>query len=76
MNTTATRRIRPDVSYWAYLVPGAALFLAIIVLPFLMNLYFSVTHWPGLGVPEFVGLENYTRLFKDDVFWLFGSERG
>lgn len=72
MSTTATTtlpRIRGEVSYWAYLVPGGALFLAIIVLPFVMNIYFSLTRWPGLGDPTFIGLENYVRLFQDEVFW-------
>jgi len=67
--STTTPKIRPDVSYWAYLIPGGALFLAIIVLPFVMNIYFSLTRWPGLGDPTFIGLENYTRLFQDAVFW-------
>ena len=56
--------------YWLYLIPGGILFLAVIALPFLMNIYLSFTKWPGLGKPRFTGLDNYTRLFADETFWL------
>lgn len=56
-------------AYWLYLVPGAVLFLAIIVVPVVMNVYFSLTEWPGVGDPEWVGLENYQELLQDSVFW-------
>jgi raffinose/stachyose/melibiose transport system permease protein len=56
--------------YWPYLVPGAVLFLAVVVVPFVMNTYLSFTRWPGLGDPRWIGVENYTRLFADETFWL------
>ncbi|MGV8966777.1 MAG: carbohydrate ABC transporter permease [Cellulomonas sp.] len=56
--------------YWAYLIPGGLLFLAVIVVPFVMNLYLSFTKWPGLGTPRWIGIDNYTRLLGDDTFWL------
>ncbi|RYV50681.1 carbohydrate ABC transporter permease [Pengzhenrongella frigida] len=64
-----TRRSGRGV-YWAYLVPGALLFLAVIVVPFFMNLYLSFTKWPGLGTPRWIGIDNYTRLLADETFWL------
>ena len=66
----STDRWRGRLGYWPYLVPGAALFLAVIVVPFVMNLYLSFTRWPGLGDPRWIGLENYTRLLADETFWL------
>ena len=56
--------------YWAYLIPGGLLFLAVIVVPFCMNLYLSFTKWPGLGTPRWIGIDNYTRLLSDETFWL------
>lgn len=55
--------------YWAYLVPGAVLFVGVIVVPFVMNLYYSMTRWPGIGDPRWIGFDNYTRLFADETFW-------
>lgn len=56
--------------YWLYLIPGAALFTAVIVVPFFMNLYFSMTKWPGIGDPRWIGFSNYVRLFHDHTFWM------
>nr|NLD41075.1 sugar ABC transporter permease [Actinomycetales bacterium] len=63
------RRTRFDAPFWAYIIPGGLLFLVIIILPFLMNLYLSFTQWPGLGTPKFIGFDNYAKLLQDGVFW-------
>ncbi|PSK98691.1 raffinose/stachyose/melibiose transport system permease protein [Haloactinopolyspora alba] len=55
--------------YWIYLLPGGVLFLAVIVIPFVMNVALSFTEWPGVGEISWIGLENYTELFADDAFW-------
>ncbi|MCL3860462.1 carbohydrate ABC transporter permease [Actinotalea sp. K2] len=74
--STGTRPARrsPDRSgrggYWFYLIPGAVLFLGVIVVPFFMNLYFSMTRWAGIGDPQWIGLDNYVRLLSDATFWM------
>ncbi|GAA5060434.1 raffinose/stachyose/melibiose transport system permease protein [Thermocatellispora tengchongensis] len=55
--------------YWLYLLPSAVLFLAVIVVPFAMNVGASFTRWTGVGTPRWTGLDNYTRLFADETFW-------
>ncbi|SEG99495.1 raffinose/stachyose/melibiose transport system permease protein [Nonomuraea solani] len=55
--------------YWLYLVPSLLLFLAVIVVPFLMNVGASFTRWSGVGTPRWIGLDNYTRLLADERFW-------
>lgn len=68
-----TRRRRTgggQLSYWPYLLPGGILFVGVILVPFVMNLYFSMTKWAGIGDPKWVGLKNYSRLLQDDTFWL------
>lgn len=67
------RRRRKDggqLSYWPYLLPGGILFVGVILVPFVMNLYFSMTKWAGIGDPKWIGLKNYSRLLQDDTFWL------
>lgn len=56
-------------TYWLYLIPGAVLFTGVIVVPFFMNLYYSMTRWPGIGDPRWTGFDNYVRLFADETFW-------
>ncbi|NJP30244.1 sugar ABC transporter permease [Microbispora sp. SCL1-1] len=60
---------REKIGYWPYLVPSFVLFSLVIILPFLMNLWFSFTRWTGIGEPRWVGLDNYSRLLSDGVFW-------
>lgn len=66
----ARRTRRGTAGYWWYLLPGAVGFLAIVVIPFAMNIYYSMTKWPGIGDPRWVGLDNYTRLIGDETFWM------
>lgn len=58
-----------EYPYTLFLVPGALAFLAVIVVPFLMNTGISLTHWQGVGTPEWAGLDNYRTLLDDDAFW-------
>jgi raffinose/stachyose/melibiose transport system permease protein len=43
--------------------------LAIIVVPLIMTVYVSFTRWTGVGSPNWIGFDNYTRLFQDVNFW-------
>ena len=78
MSTLTTRRpprrrgssTEPQAGYWLYLLPGAIGFLLVVVLPFGMNFYYSLTEWSGVGTPTFVGLDNYTKLMGDGTFWV------
>jgi raffinose/stachyose/melibiose transport system permease protein len=60
---------RRERSYPLYLLPGAALFTAVIAVPFGMNVWISLNRWQGVGPMSWVGLANYRRLFADSVFW-------
>jgi raffinose/stachyose/melibiose transport system permease protein len=62
---------RPESArgYWIYLLPGAIGFLAVVLIPFGMNFFYSFTRWNGVGTPQFIGLDNYTRLIADPTFW-------
>lgn len=62
-------RPAPQPSYALFLLPGALAFLAVIVVPFLMNTGVSFTDWQGVGTPEWTGLDNYRRLAGDSAFW-------
>jgi raffinose/stachyose/melibiose transport system permease protein len=55
--------------YGFYLIPGVVASLAIIVVPLIMTVYVSFTRWTGVGSPNWIGFDNYTRLFQDANFW-------
>lgn len=68
--TTVSRPVRRERSYWWYLAPMAVGFIAIVAVPFLMNLYYSLHSWKGGAAPmTWVGLKNYVDLLQDDLFW-------
>lgn len=61
-------------TYWLYLVPGLALLAVIVVVPLLWNVYLTFTEYRGIRPPQWIGLENWTELVGDEVFWTsFGN---
>lgn len=58
-------------SRWPYffISPFYILFAIFSLYPVLFSVYLSFTEWKGLGPIKFVGLKNYSLLFKDNVFW-------
>lgn len=70
----APRRRRPrsvSAAYWPYLLPGLISFIIIILVPFLLNIWYSLHSWKGgLAPKRWIGLDNYTALLADDAFWL------
>jgi len=71
------RRHRPFLTALPYLLPAVALYGYFIVYPMLDSVRLSFFRWSGFRTetPEFVGLDNYQRLFTaDPVFWkAFGN---
>ncbi|WP_055715564.1 carbohydrate ABC transporter permease [Streptomyces torulosus] len=62
-------RSRARDSHALFLLPGALAFLAVVVVPFLMNTGVSFTDWRGVGTPTWSGLANYRELWGDAAFW-------
>ncbi|QPC84969.1 sugar ABC transporter permease [Phototrophicus methaneseepsis] len=54
---------------YIFIAPNLAIFTLFVFIPILYALYMSLFEWKGIGVPEFIGLQNYTELFQDPVFW-------
>lgn len=46
-----------------------AVYAVFVLSPFVQACYFALTRWSGFDAnPEFIGLENFVRLFQDDTF--------
>jgi raffinose/stachyose/melibiose transport system permease protein len=67
---TVRGRRRPERGYLPYLVPGVLLFVVVIAVPLVMNIGISFTRWQGVGDPDWVGLDQYRKLFADETFWI------
>ena len=54
-----------------YLFPALSMVIVILYLPIFINLYESFFKWGAMSTNHtFVGLDNYLKLFKDDVFYI------
>lgn len=50
-----------------FLLPAAILILFTTVIPVIWNIYLSFGKWDGISSYEFIGLENYTKIFSTRV---------
>ncbi|MEV4923269.1 carbohydrate ABC transporter permease [Streptomyces roseoverticillatus] len=53
-----------------FLAVPLVIYAVFVISPFLQAIYYSFTDWTGLS-PDFrmVGVDNYRKMFSDDVFW-------
>lgn len=56
--------------FWLFLFPALFSFMIVVVIPFIMGLYYSLTDWTAIAGLEvnFVGLQNYVGMFSDESF--------
>lgn len=59
--------IKNILTYAAFVGPALLFFIVIQIIPFFMGVYYSFTSWNGVSsAAEWVGLENYFKIFKND----------
>ena len=46
-----------------------AIFIIVLVVPFVNGFYYSFTDWDGFKATKLVGFANYTESFEDPRFW-------
>jgi putative chitobiose transport system permease protein len=61
-------RRRTLVAY-LFMVPALAILIVFLVIPLLQVVYLSFTEYDILTAPKWVGLDNYSNLFSDELFW-------
>lgn len=52
-----------------FLVPALLVYVVFIILPIFIAIGYSFTRYSGIGKARFIGLDNYKRLFHDQLFW-------
>lgn len=67
------RSLLHGLGSWAsvawFLVPALVLFLVFVLAPIVVAVYTGFFKWGGIGpLGDFIGLENYATLFRDQVF--------
>lgn len=66
----SAEQLRHDRAGWLWISPWVIGFLAFMLVPIALSLYYSFTDYPVLDKPVFIGVENYTRLLGDERFHL------
>jgi multiple sugar transport system permease protein len=66
------QRYRDTIQGYLFIGPYLLVYSVLLIYPMLLGLYISMHDWDLLsGVQEFVGIENYIRMFtRDSQFWL------
>lgn len=56
--------------FWLFLLPALFAFVMVVIIPFFMGLYYSMTDWTAIAgvTPKWVGLKNYIAMFSDLAF--------
>ena len=54
---------------WAFVWPILIINLVVIIIPSIVGLGAAFTDWTGYNTPSFIGLQNFERLFQDDIFF-------
>lgn len=53
---------------YLYILPNMILFLVFMIIPIFMTGWYSLVKWNGMGSPQFIGLQNYFYILRDEVF--------
>ncbi len=67
--TTTFRRALGEWRFYLLLVPSLLFVATLAYLPALSTIYHSFFRWAGGDAKEFIGFENFTRVFSDGIFW-------
>ena len=62
---------RSKLGFWLFLAPCLISFAIVVLIPTVIGIYYSLTDWKGSGNANFIGFENYIKLFTNDNsnFW-------
>ena len=60
--------MRSDREAYIMILPAYLIFTVFVLIPIGMVLYYSLTDFNMYQMPNFKGLENYIKLFRDDEF--------
>ena len=61
-------KVKYDNCAYAMIIPAYFVFVVFILIPIGFVIYYSVTNFNLYSSPEFLGLENYLKLLRDEDF--------
>lgn len=71
LESTGLINAQTNLTWYGLVIPKLLLFTFMMIIPFIGAIYVSLHQWePLVTTHPFIGLENYFKLFSDEVFWL------
>ncbi|WP_139993534.1 carbohydrate ABC transporter permease [Paenibacillus paridis] len=67
MNETGASRLGSRLFFMG---PALLIFLAVIIVPISMSIYYSFFQWDGVSAKVFNGFGNFNQLFHDPILWI------
>jgi len=65
----STNARREAFTFYVLIAPWLVGFVVFLAYPMLRSLYLSFTNYNLLSPPQWIGLQNFERIFNDDKFW-------
>ncbi len=69
--SATNKTYKHDVGFWLFILPALVAFLLVMIVPFVLGVYFSLTDWDGIKTSAFVGFKNYGQIFTRDPRFLY-----
>jgi raffinose/stachyose/melibiose transport system permease protein len=64
-----SKRAKDNMDFWIFVGPALFAITMVVIIPFIIGIYYTFTNWNGANPQyDFVGIKNYTNLFKDAQF--------
>jgi multiple sugar transport system permease protein len=67
---TSHRASQQRIAPWIFLAPAMIFFAIYVIAPIFQSMFYSFYAWDGIGVPEWIGIANYSELVNDERFYI------
>ncbi len=64
------KRRRIHWTPYIWILPAILMYTVFKLVPMIAGVYLAMLRWDGIEPPKFVGLNNFVRMFDDEVIWL------
>ena len=60
--------MKKNKNYLFFITPGFVIYTIFAIIPVIYVVYLAFTNYTGMGKADFVGFENFIRIFNDERF--------
>jgi len=67
---TIDKKVKKTITISLFIAPALIIYSLYVIYPILTTLNYSFFEWNGISDKVFIGMDNYTKMLNDDVFWI------